>query len=708
MIRKAFWAGIGFVAGTSSLQAEGWRDGYTIYGTPGLIEMPSASALPDAEIAVTLGGFGTQQRTSFTFQITPRLTGTFRYARLDEFTGPGTADTFDRSFDLQYQLVEEGDRRPAIAIGLRDFLGTGLYTGEYIVATKTLSPSVRVTGGIGWGRLGSYGGFDNPLGLLDSRFEIRPPYDFGAGGTPAFEQFFRGDAAVFGGVEWQINDELTFVGEYSSDAYVTETGLGVVEHNSPLNFGIRYAPRPSYELSAYYLRGAELGFAATLTMNPRTRPAPSGLEPAPIPVAIRSEDMRAAQTWDRNALPDAALLGATQQALALDGITVDSVELQDRSVRVRYTNGTYRSEAQAMGHVARTLTQIMPPSVELFVLEPMQAGVPLSSVSIRRSDLESLENTPDATWSMLSRVQIGEAQNDEGLVALEDTAPDFQWSITPFAELQLFDGDNPIRGDYGIQGRIRYEISPSVVVNGSLRYRLGGNRDEGAISTSALHPVRSNSSLYGADNRLGLESLSLTWYDRPGEHLFSRVSVGYLERMYAGVSTELLWKPVDSRLALGGELNYVVQRDYDLGLGAQYFDSLGGSYDTVTGHVSAYYDFQNGFHGRVDVGRYLAGDWGATFALDREFANGWRIGAYATFTDVSFDDFGEGSFDKGVVLTIPTDWALGNATRHETDVALSSLARDGGARLNVEGRLYDIVRDGHSAALTDSWGRFWR
>ena len=45
---------------------------------------------------------------------------------------------------------------------------------------------------------------------------------------------------------------------------------------------------------------------------------------------------------------------------------------------------------------------------------------------------------------------------------------------------------------------------------------------------------------------------------------------------------------------------------------------------------------------KVDAGRYLAGDWGATFALDREFDNGWKVGAYFTLTDMPFDEFGEG------------------------------------------------------------------
>ncbi len=119
------------------------------------------------------------------------------------------------------------------------------------------------------------------------------------------------------------------------------------------------------------------------------------------------------------------------------------------------------------------------------------------------------------------------------------------------------------------------------------------------------------------------------------------IAGGYLENMYGGMSGELLRYPVASRLALGVEVAYAKQRDFDMLFGFQ-------DYDVVTGHASAYYDLGNGFTTQVDVGRYLAKDWGATFGLDREFNNGFKIGGYFTLTDVSFDDFGEG-------ITLPRD-----------------------------------------------------
>ena len=45
-------------------------------------------------------------------------------------------------------LFDENIYLPAISIGLRDFIGTGWYSSEYLVATKTLG-NLEVTAGIG-------------------------------------------------------------------------------------------------------------------------------------------------------------------------------------------------------------------------------------------------------------------------------------------------------------------------------------------------------------------------------------------------------------------------------------------------------------------------------------------------------------------------------------------------------------------------------
>ncbi|SLN35395.1 YjbH domain-containing protein [Pseudooctadecabacter jejudonensis] len=694
------------ILSTPAVADDDWRATYSLYGTPGIIDIPTAVAPKDGEISATLGGFGDTQRATFSFQLLPRLSANFRYSWID---------TFDRSFDAQYQLAYEGEYRPAIAIGLRDFLGTGRYSSEYIVATKTLGSNVRVTGGLGWGRLGTIGGFTNPLGVIDEGFETRPDDSVETGGTVLAGQFFRGDAAFFGGVEWRLNDEWTVLAEYSSDAYEREIELTGFERKSPLNFGITWEPNDSVQLGGYYAYGNEIGLSATIIVDPTTRSAPSGLDSPPLPVAIRGENVIAAASW---ATPQDQAVGVDilGQVLATDGFRLLGAEVVGTALRVRYENTSFRAEAQGLGRVARILTNAAPQNIETFVLEPSRRGIALSSVTLRRSDLERLENTAGASDRIYERALFADAAGPAPAIEFETDNAAFLWGVYPYLELSLFDGDKPVRGDVGIEATFQYEFRPNLLLAGTFRQRLAGNRDEvGAIAASTLPDVRRSVLRYGAETGNGIENLFVAWYGRPGRDLYSRVSVGYLERQFGGISTELLWKPTTSRLALGAELNYTLLRDFDLGFGFRptCIDEDctirgDGDYDVVTGHLSAYYDFENGYQAQVDVGRYLAGDWGATFSLDREFDNGWKVGAYFTLTDVPFEDFGEGSFDKGIRLEIPLDWAVGTPTRDTSAANLQSLARDGGARLEVDGRLYNVVRNGHASQMQDNWGRFWR
>ena len=124
--------------------------------------------------------------------------------------------------------------------------------------------------------------------------------------------------------------------------------------------------------------------------------------------------------------------------------------------------------------------------------------------------------------------------------------------------------------------------------------------------------------------------------------------------------------------------------------------------------MSGYYDFGNGFFGQLDVGRYLAGDYGATVSIDREFNNGFKVGGFFTLTDVSFDDFGEGSFDKGLRFQVPLSWFTGRPSRKTISQTIRPITRDGGARLAVANRLYGTVREYRGKELRDSWGGYLR
>lgn len=609
---------------------------------------------------------------------------------------------YDRSFDLRYQIVEEGRFVPAIAVGLQDFVGTGLLAGEYLVATKNVLPGLKVTAGLGWGRLGSHGAIGSPFG-------VRDPVVVGTGGTVNAGQWFRGPAAPFGGFEWAISDVWTAKAEYSSDAYAEESGLrGTFDRKSSLIVGIEYQPNPNFRLGAYHMYGSEFGLAMHVLIDPKRRPTVFVLDGAPEPVKPRPSRQSDPEAYDRGWVSqpsaDTVLLRNLNRRLDQDGLEVEAIGNDGVTARVRVVNVRYDATSQVIGRVARAMANVLPASVEVFEILPVVNGIPAARVTVRRSDLESLEYASNATEAMRARVGMSDAGTgaSAGLTYDPERFPRFTWSLAPYFRASYFDPDQPIRADVGARLSLQYDLAPGVVLSGAIAKRLAGNLSESTrISDSVLPHVRSDAVIYDREGDPSIEYLNAAWYFRPGRDLYGRVTAGYLESMYAGVSAEMLWKPVDSRFALGVEVNYARQRDFD-----QLFKLR--DYDVITGHVSGYYEFAEGFHAQLDVGRYLAGDVGATLTLTREFENGWRIGAFATRTDVSAAEFGEGSFDKGITLSVPLTWGLGTPSARSVGVTLRPVLRDGGARLGVGGRLYESVRGYHVDGLDDQWARFWK
>jgi opacity protein-like surface antigen len=664
-------------------------------GATGLIDMPSGDAQKDATFSFSTSLIGPITRSTLSFQFSERLSGSFRFQTWRDWDTliPGDSKESDRSIDLRYQVLKEGRIVPALTIGLQDLTGQGWFASEYIAATKTFGDKVKVTAGLGWGRLGTDGGIGSPFGS-------RPPVD--PTGTPNSDQWFRGEAAPFAGVEYKINDSWTLKGEYSSDAYLLEAGRGLVERDSPFNFGVEYQRGPATRFGAYSLGGSEFALAFHIVLDPKSRATGGVVGPAPAPVKARPARSADPEAYDGGWVtqPDAGpiLRQNLAKRLAADGIAVENLAYTATTVQVRIRNGRIDAGSQAIGRTARALSHVMPASVEVFEIVPVVNGIGASKVTIRRSDLEALEYTADNSTLLRERVTVSDAgPAPDYALGDHDLYPRFRWGLRPVVRL-----GEPIKGDIGLRLSAGYDLAPGLLLSGSIYKEIASNRNPGT-STSPLPHVRTDSALYNEFGDPALERLTLAWFARPGENLYSRVTFGYLERMHAGISGEVLWKPVDSQLALGVEVNYTKQRDTDGGFGFDEYD-----YDIVTGHVSAYYDFGNGYLGQLDVGRYLAGDVGATVSVERVFANGWRVGAFATVTDVSAEDFGDAGFDKGVRLTIPFNWALGTDNRRAVGLAFRPGTGDGGARVNVEDRLYDPIREYHTDGLDPDWGRVWR
>lgn len=673
------------------------------YGTPGLLEIPTAEMFEDGTLAFTGGMLDSTLRTTMTFQMLPWVHGSFRYSFIegfDEFSNNG--DRYDRSFDIHFLLRDESRLAPAIALGIRDFGGTGVYASEYLVATKTVRERFKITAGIGWGRMAGRGSFSNPLGLFSNRFKKRPGETNPETGQLDFGNWFRGNAAFFGGFSWKYNDRMTLLAEFSPDVYPQENDRIGFMVRSPVNVGVQYRFKNGAQLTGSYLYGSTLGFSYTYFIDPKQSVAPGGQGASPPP--LLPVDRVALASWN---LDDETVTPTQKQEILRDqlseqGLRLVSLERRGETVSIGVENGTYGQAAQAVGRVARVLANTQEPEVEAFDIAIVSNGVPLSSVRINRADLYELEYDPDGAWRSFARAEVSNAVPlFEGHLT-EGAFPDFKYRIGPYFQASFFDPDSPLRYEIGATLGADYTLRPGLSFSGSVRMPLAGNLDTVTrVSNSVLPKVRSNWGRYAKESDLRLEHLTAEHIWQPGRDLYARATFGYLETMYGGLSAELLWFPINSRLAVGGELNYVKQRDFDVLFGFQ-------DYSVTTGHISAYYDLPGDYHAQVDVGRYLAGDYGATLSVDREFNNGFKVGAFFTLTDVGFSDFGEGSFDKGIRLEIPVSWLTGRPTRNKLGQVIRPVLRDGGARLNVRNRLYGFTRDARSQQLAKGWGRFLR
>jgi hypothetical protein len=805
MLTKLFTACSLFLATTHSTLADQTSTvKLNFYGVPGSIDTPNALSQESGTLSATFAAFNSTIKSTLAFQITPRLSGTFRYSYDKYYVRRDTSglisENYDRSFDLRYQLMREGKYKPAVVVGIQDFLGTGIYGAEYIVATKHFGSGLRATGGIGWGRLGTHGSFSNPIWFLsDTRPNSVDSFGTLSNGTLAHNVWFRGPAALFGSVEWQPKGgKIRYEAEYSSDSYRQERSGGntQLKLKSHFNFGVNYQVSENTSLGAYYMYGSEFGLRFSTSLHPN-RPAVIGREEAPFPIRNRNQifpqqralfgdviaaadvasdhigtvpahnieqspsgvriahvagrcDPAAAMEIDAqqgvidlvifengagvvdcsvvtrpsgqtyveavsarqpvlahgSQISDTkidAIVSRLQKLVETDGITIGRSDISDVRAEISIRSTRFNASAQAVGRMARAMTHVLPASVEIFEIVLVQEGMAITSIKLHRSDLEALEHEADGAWKSLARAEITAAEKrSDRSVGVTGLYPKLTASLKPSVETSFFDPDNPFRFDLKARGVLRYDVSPGFSLNAIASKRIVGNVGTSTrLSDSVIQHVRSDIGLYQNAGDPTIDRLTADYMFKLSPDIYGRFSAGIFERMYGGASAELLWAPADRSIALGAEVNWVKQRDYDQLLSFR-------DYSTVTGHVSAYWDMGNGFASQLDVGRYLAKDWGATLAVDRVFNNGWKVGGYFTLTDVSFDDFGEGSFDKGIRIKVPLSWLTGAPTQQEYNMLIQPIYRDGGARVHIPNRLYETIR-GHSPQRTkDTWGRVFR
>ena len=646
------------------------------YGTTGLIDLPSARMEDDATIKIGAAFDERHRSYMLTYQATPWLEATFRYTGFEQFF------FWDRNYEVKFRLLEETADLPQLALGIRDIVGTGVFGSEYLVASKRFG-ALDATLGVGWGRLADEGVFSNPLTHLSDRFAQRE-IDAELGGELATGSFFSGpNMGIFGGLEYDFERwPVTLVAEYNPDQYLINQVNGELPPASPWSFGAKWEWVPGVVVSLSHQHGEELGLSISAATNTSSTPpryrqqgfvSATDMQSSDLPPQIRQSN------WYDKLLFD----------MERSGLFLVSARLhpESSSAELIIGNNSYAFWADALAHATALADLHLPATVRsiYFVIE--DGGHRPLTVRVARPSTSYSQDPSD----LANRQLILPGRNiDTPMGATDFVTGKINFTLELANRVQLFDPDDPLRYQFYIDVGANYALNNYTSIEAHYSLDIDNNFDESRRieSDSLIEPVRTNIVKYLVEGASGLDSLFVQTRNSLSSDIHYRLFGGVLEEMYSGVGGEILYQPFESRFAFGLSLNHVKQRDFD-----KSFKHL--DYETTTGFLSAYwatpfYNFDLALH----TGRYLAKDFGSTFEARRTFPNGWQIGVWATFTDVSADQFGEGSFDKGFFFRVPFNGFAGRNSRASYATRVRPIQRDGGQRLeNHSGNLWWDLRD---------------
>lgn len=658
------------------------------FGMSGLIGLPSAEALPDGELIFYQRNHKSLSRTGFTFQLFPKIGVSFRYSGhgINGSEAYGRVN-HDRSFDIDFKVINEEKYTPAISIGLRDFIGTGWYSSEYVVGTKNIG-NFSISTGLGFGRLSGREQFSNPFLFINDEFKARKNRAAGRGGTLGNINWFRGPVSPFYGFRYKYNRKTSLIFEYSPDLMRRESSY--LEVKSPINVGLTHYLNDQISLNTQYLHGNTFAVGANIKLNPSRPLNGNGRDKAPVPLGKRDNLLK---------IPSANNISIIKAALESDSFLVSDMQIKKNHIRIEIENTKFRSTAQALGRISTSLQRFSSNEIEYADIIILSENYPIASY---RLDLQAITNNKNIQYSLNSvQETITPQAPPPSSTHIKKGYKRFESRLNPYLDYKLFDPQKPIRAEVGLKISSSYDVSKNIQISGMVKKSLLTDLDQIIrYSNSQLPHVLSDFVIYDKEGQSGhLNNLTIKHRTKISKNIFSLIKVGYLEPMYAGISGELLHKNPKSNFAVGVDLNVVQMRDYDMKFGLR-------DYKTTSGHLNLYYDAGKSFDLEMNIGKYLAKDLGITTKISRRFGNGWSVGAYASLTDVPFDTFGEGSFDKGFYLTIPMDWIIGSPTKVKRRINIRPMTRDGGAILGSSKTIYNFIRGSNQSELIREYGRF--
>ncbi len=664
------------------------------FGGVGLLQTPTARMAPAGELSLNANRTDPYSRYSLSLQPLDWLEGSFRYTAISNRkygseAVSGDQSAKDKAVDAKVRLLKESHWLPQIALGFRDIGGTGLFSSEYFVANKRYG-NLDFSLGIAWGYIGNRGDFRNPLGYVDDYFKTRPAA--ATSGDVNSDSYFRGSPALFGGIAYQTPwSPLSLKLELDGNDYKHDPLNNSFKQDSPINIGAVYKLNDSVDLTAGWERGNTALFGITVHTNFVSRKAPvKRYDPPAEPLPATAPTTRLDQVdWAK----------VSEQLENNAGYKVDRITQRDSELTVYGEQSRYFYAAKGVGRASRILDNYTNDDIQWFTLVNKRYDMPVEETSVPRSTFRDVVNNEKDLIDLHRTTEINRAAPRTETPLFEQKPKPFTYGFGLGYQQNLGGPDGFILYQFSAYAEGQYRFTPGTWASGGFSANLLNNYDQFKYDApSGLPRVRTDLRQYVTTSDVTMPAMQLNHAKQLDQDLYGMVYGGYLEPMYAGVGGELLYRPMGQRWSVGADLNYVRQRDFDQGFGLR-------DYRTITGHITTYTKLPYDLDAAVSVGRYLARDWGTTIDISREFTNGVKFGGWVTRTTASKEEFGEGSFDKGIYISIPFDEMMSLSTTSQANVIWAPLTRDGGARL---GRQYSLqtMTDGRNIdAFYENFGK---
>jgi hypothetical protein len=608
----------------------------------------------------------------------------------------------DKGFNVKF-IYRSKNNIPNIAIGLDDFAGTGFFSREYIVSTSSYK-NLKTSIGLGWGKFTGENSFTNPLSFISNKLETRPLKSKNQNyvGKASYDQWFRGNASFFGGLEYRIpqNETITLKIEYDPFNYLdfsAQNRLDAVyetrKKDSDLNIGLSYALNKHLTIDASYIKGNtfNISFNMGITFNDSL-----STKPKFKPTLVKQDKIKK----EKSIFYENLLFNLNNNSLFLQTSTLHKNGNLDLTISTADHRNAIRSSSYA-AYISKEVADLNDIDLSLINVTHINAGIELNNITYIAQHLSAENNTPielKIRNSILDSGNINEFLEDEFKPSIN--FPVIFSSISPSVTSHVGNPEKFYFGGINLQYISEVQFNRNLLLSTELSLSLYDNfQNTISGSSSAMTHVRTDLIQYLKEDDIHIKRMQLDYIWSLHKDIYAKITGGIFEPMFGGFGGEILFKPFDQNYNIGLELFHVKQRSFDQRFNFQ-------DYKTVTGHITLGYQFAAGVESKLSFGRYLAKDDGYTLDIGRRTKSGFKAGIYFTRTNVSAELFGEGSFDKGFYFQIPIDLFNNEYRGNYSTFKLSPLTRDGGARLIHDKDLRGLIYNSSFYELNSQWGGF--